>query len=160
MYLAGPDVFWPEPQARLAALAAICRAHGLDPVTPFDPLQAPPGWAALPDADRIARQNEAHIRACDAVIANLTPFRGVSADVGTAYEVGFARALGLPVYAYTTAMQTLPDRTRAAGADAFAVEDFGLRENLMLACAVALFVADAEPDAAFLACVQAISRRG
>ena len=134
-------------------LAAVCRAHGLDPVTPFDPIEEPADWAGLPEADRIARRNEAHIRGCDAVIANLTPFRGVSADVGTAYEVGFARALGRPVFAYTAALDELAARTPADGLE---IEDFGLRENLMLACGVEAFVADADLDAAFLACVQMV----
>ena len=41
------------------------------------------------------------MRSCDAAVANLTPFRGVSADAGTAFEVGFMRALGRPVLGYT-----------------------------------------------------------
>jgi Nucleoside 2-deoxyribosyltransferase len=32
------------------------------------------------------------MRGCDAMIVNLTPFRGPSADVGSAYEMGFMRA--------------------------------------------------------------------
>ena len=46
-------------------------------------------------ADSIAR-----LRQCDAVVANLTPWRGPGADPGTAFEVGFAAALGKPVLAY------------------------------------------------------------
>jgi hypothetical protein len=41
------------------------------------------------------------MRTCDAVILNLTPFRGPSADVGSAYEMGFMRALGRPIFAYS-----------------------------------------------------------
>ena len=41
------------------------------------------------------------MHSCDALVANLTPFRGVSADAGTAFEVGFMRALGRPVLGYT-----------------------------------------------------------
>ena len=50
---------------------------------------------------QISAGNEELIRSCRLLIANLTPFRGPSADVGTAYEIGFARALKLPVYAYS-----------------------------------------------------------
>jgi nucleoside 2-deoxyribosyltransferase len=35
------------------------------------------------------------------MIVNLTPFRGPSADVGSAYEMGFMRALGRPIFAYS-----------------------------------------------------------
>ncbi|EOK5970913.1 nucleoside 2-deoxyribosyltransferase [Vibrio parahaemolyticus] len=41
----------------------------------------------------ISRANEALILSADAVIANLTPFRGASADVETVYEVGMAKGL-------------------------------------------------------------------
>ena len=42
----------------------------------------------------------ANLRASDAVIANLTPWRGPGCDPATAFEVGFASALGKPVLAY------------------------------------------------------------
>ena len=38
---------------------------------------------------------------CDAMIVNLTPFRGPIADVGSAYEMGFMRALGRSIFAYS-----------------------------------------------------------
>ena len=34
------------------------------------------------------------------MLANLEPFRGSEPDSGTAFEVGYALALGKPVYAY------------------------------------------------------------
>ncbi len=97
--------------------------------------------AAGPHA--IARRNEAHIRRCDAVFANLTPFRGPGADPGTVYEVGFARALGRPVFGYACVAADHASRVRAlpgsglqrdaAGLD---IEDFGLFENLMISCGI------------------------
>ena len=81
-----------------------------------------------------------------AAIANLTPFRGVSADAGTAYEVGFMRALGKPVLAYSNTTRTLHARSLVyrAGlrlpfdfdAPGVAIEDFDLAENLMIEIAV------------------------
>lgn len=61
----------------------------------------------------IGQLNEQLIRSCDAVIANMTPFRGPSADVGTAYEMGFAAALGLTVCAYSNTTERFHARTIA-----------------------------------------------
>jgi nucleoside 2-deoxyribosyltransferase len=149
VYLAGPDVFLPDPQARGAALKAVCAAHGLRGVFPLDPIEDDPAWRALPEAQRIALRNEAHIRAACAVIANLSPFRGPSADVGTVFEIGFARALGLPIFAWSTDPRPFAARTRDFLGDAarhdttgtrdaqgMLVEDFGCTDNLMLDGAV------------------------
>jgi nucleoside 2-deoxyribosyltransferase len=151
VYLAGPDVFLPDPLARAAVLKRICARHGLSGVFPLDALAGEPAeWARLPDPQRIALRNEAHIRASAALIANLTPFRGPSADVGTVFELGFARALGLPVFGWSADAQDFTARTRAFLADAavrgadglwrdgegLALEAFGCLDNLMIDGAV------------------------
>lgn len=151
IYLAGPDVFLPDPLARGAALKAICARHGVEGVFPMDPLPSEPAaWAALPEFQRIALRNEAHIRAADALIANLTPFRGPSADVGTVFEIGFMRALGRPVFGWSNTAVDFATRTRAfLGATAveapdgtwrdgeeMALERFGCLDNLMIDGAV------------------------
>ena len=64
-------------------------------------------------AQRIARRNEAQIRSCEALIANLTPFRGPSADAGTVFEVGFASALGLRMFGWSNDARPFAERTRA-----------------------------------------------
>jgi nucleoside 2-deoxyribosyltransferase len=162
VYLAGPDVFLPDPHARSASLKAICSRHRLVGVFPLDPI-AVPGGPLMPEWQRIALCNEAHIRSCDMLIANLTPFRGVSADPGTVYELGFMRALGRPVFGWSASALSLKDRTRA---DGLLVEDFGLADNLMIAGAIAasggVFVAEtlAEPWAdlsVFERCVAAVA---
>lgn len=152
IYLAGPDVFFPDPLARGATLKAVCLEEGLEGVFPLDPPRAGvvPGWLTLPPAPRIARCNEAHIRGCVALIANLTPFRGPSADPGTAYEIGFARGLGLPVLGWSSDPRPFTERTIAnpatgarRGADGawrdaegLEIEAFGCTDNLMLDAAV------------------------
>jgi nucleoside 2-deoxyribosyltransferase len=145
------------------------------------PLDTSLDLAGLPKheaARRIALANEALIRSCDGLIANMTPFRGAGMDAGTAYEIGFARALGKPVFGYTNTEAdyqtraavfqrlaaegrwTMPDAD-AAGID---IEDFDLTENLMLAVAVSesgttIIAQDADPGRemtdldAFKACV-------
>ncbi|HVZ07575.1 nucleoside 2-deoxyribosyltransferase [Rhodopila sp.] len=147
VYLAGPDVFLPEPAVWLDRKKAICAGHGLTGVSPLDALAGEPArWTSLPAWRRIALCNEAHIRGCDALLANLTPFRGPSADAGTIYEVGFARALGLKLFGYATVAAPFLDRTiahldgAAAQAedgswrdpDGLQIEQFGLFDNLMI----------------------------
>ncbi len=148
VYLAGPDVFLPDADAVAARKKAICAAHGLDGIFPTD--TAPPQEPGLPEHARIYRANEAHLRSADAVIANLTPFRGPSADAGTVYEVGFMRALGRPVFGYSTDPRQFAARsiailgdtaTRNADgywrdADGLFVESFGLIDNLMIDCGI------------------------
>jgi len=166
VYLAGPDVFFPDAPARGRALKAICAEHGLLGLFPLD--GEVPGQ---PDAASIAAANEALIRSSDAVIANLSPFRGASADSGTAFEVGFARALGKPVFGYTLDPRPYEDRCAAppvnaapdrAGtlrdADGLEVERFGLAENLMIACGLA-FLALPPPGAALPAADLSLFRR-
>ncbi len=184
VYLAGPDVFLPDPVDRGAALKAICAEHGLEGVFPLDPVEdEPAAWQALAPAQRIALQNEAHIRRVQALIANLTPFRSPSADVGTVFELGFARALGLPVFAWSNDPRRFVERTLAwlgsaarsdghdgwRDADGMAVEAFECVDNLMIDGAIAasgcsiLFGAKAanrwQDLGAFTRCVALAARR-
>jgi nucleoside 2-deoxyribosyltransferase len=146
VYLAGPDVFLPDAAGWLERKKAICAGFRLAGVSPLDPMAGEPAeWAVLPEWRRIALRNEAHIRSCAAIVANLTPFRGPSADVGTVYEVGFARGLGLKVFGYATVTAAFLDRTLSSvgggrqapdgswwDPDSLLVEQFGLFDNLMI----------------------------
>jgi nucleoside 2-deoxyribosyltransferase len=149
VYLAGPDVFFRDAEAWSEHRKAICAQHGLAAVSPLDPLtEEAAGWSDLPEWQRIAFRNEAHIRGSNAVIANLTPFRGPSADTGTVYEVGFARALGRMVFGYTNCAAPFTQRSldyaRAHGGpigspgriwrdgDGLLIEQFRRFDNLMI----------------------------
>src|SRR6266702_3428190 len=101
IYLAGPEVFLRNAVEAGAAKVELCARHGLEGKYPLD-AQLDLGNLALAErAYAIARANEGLIGDCDAVIANLTPFRGPGADTGTAYEVGYARGRGMPVFGYS-----------------------------------------------------------
>ena len=126
-YLAGPDVFLSDAVAVGSRKKELCGRYGLSGHFPLDN-DLPP--QAMP----IYRANVALIRSCDLVIANLTPFRGPSADAGTVFEVGYAAALGLPVWGYSADGRIYADKTSP---DRYAVEDFGLTDNLMIPCAIA-----------------------
>jgi nucleoside 2-deoxyribosyltransferase len=146
VYLAGPDVFLPDAIAWMERKKAICASVRLIGVSPLDDFENEPAeWAALPEWRRIALRNEGHIRSCAAIVANLTPFRGPSADVGTVYEVGFARGLGLKVFGYATVTAGFLDRTLSSigggrqdadgswrDGEGLLVEQFGLFDNLMI----------------------------
>lgn len=146
LYLAGPDVFARDVPAVAAAKKSICARHGFVGVFPSElaPLDAslPPLEQGLAIHDAL----EQGMRACDALVADMTPFRGPSMDVGTAFEIAYVRALGRPVFAYSASPEAFESRvaahfggrtTRRAdgmleGPDAFAIEEFGMHENLML----------------------------
>lgn len=150
IYLAGPEVFLADARAIAQAKQELCVRYGFVGVSPVD---NEPVVANLPKREAalsIAAANEDAIRSCDLLIANLTPFRGLSADVGTAYELGFARALGLPAFGYTNVAGNLLERARRelgevkrrataefADADGMMIEDFDCFDNLMLAGALA-----------------------
>jgi nucleoside 2-deoxyribosyltransferase len=82
------------------------------------------------------------MEACDIIIANLTPFRGPSADAGTLIEVGWFLGRGRPIFGYSNSAASFAARNRlhvAAMPDAVpgvAVEGFGLPDNLMIPGAV------------------------
>lgn len=90
---------------------------------------------------RIGAANHELIRSCEIVVANITPFRGPSADAGTVWEMGFAAGLGLRVCAYSSDPMPLTERTRKylgtssdaeRDVDGMIIEDFHLADNLML----------------------------
>lgn len=147
IYLAGPEVFHPRARELGAEKCRICESAGVEGVFPLDAELDLSGLARDEQARRIALANEALMRSCDAAIANLTPFRGVSMDAGTAYEVGFMRALGRPVFGYSNVGQDLAARSRLfrkrdalpfdVDRPAYEVEDFGLAENLMIGVGIA-----------------------
>jgi len=134
LYLAGPDVFAPDAPARFAAMRAACRAAGFTPLTPVDG-DLPPGMSGAALAAHIKQANVALLNACDAVVAHIAPFRGPNMDPGTAWEIGYAEALGKPVYLWTAEPRLLAERTPGRdGKDeqGWMIEDFGLAENLMI----------------------------
>ncbi|APR37172.1 nucleoside 2-deoxyribosyltransferase [Paraburkholderia sp. SOS3] len=158
IYLAGFDVFRPDAAAHGEQLKALCIERGLTGLYPSDG-GLPAGLDAQVAARWICDANLALIRAADAVMANLNDFRGAGEpDAGTAFEVGFAIALGKRVWGYRSDGRPLVARA-AVRMDAetafcsrgFVVEDFGLPLNLMLACTVELVIGDAA------GCLDAIS---
>lgn len=103
VYVAGP-LFTPDARDRLQRLADAVRAAGHSPVLPFGADEAwPPGGDGA--ARRAAFERcVAAVKGVDAVAAVLD---GVDVDPGTAFEVGYARARGIPVFGARTDYRTL-----------------------------------------------------
>jgi nucleoside 2-deoxyribosyltransferase len=140
VYLAGPDVFLPDAFEIGRRKIDLCMRHGLSGLYPLDNVIDP---AAEGASLRIFRGNETMMTAADAIIANLTPFRGPGADAGTVYELGYMAGLGKLCLGYSNVPSSYADRVRqfteVVGRDGrlvdaagMTVEDFGLGDNLMM----------------------------
>jgi nucleoside 2-deoxyribosyltransferase len=164
VYLAGPEVFFPDVTEVAARLKALCRAQGLEGLFPTD-AERPTGKGIGP-ALAIYLGNVALIDRSDAVVADISPFRGAGMDPGTAWEIGYAVARRLPVFAWSHDLRPYADRVGPLGsgprgpvdADGLLVEDFGLVENLMITESVV--AVDASAEAAIERCAAALRKVG
>ena len=140
IYLAGPDVFLPDAVDIGRRKAEVCARHGLTGLYPLDnAIDVSAGDASL----HIFKGNEAMMIEADAIIANLTPFRGPGADAGTVYELGFMAGRGMLCLGYSNHPACYADRVREftevnardgrlIDRHGLTVEDFGLTDNLMM----------------------------
>lgn len=145
VYLAGPEVFLPNAAEILKTKADLARDYGFTPISPGD-LEIPPAETRLQFGCNISEIDEKMMLEADAIIANLTPYRGIAADTGTTFELGFMCGLGKPVFAYTNVRKNHFERTtefyqgnlvqdatgRMRGPDGLAVENCDMIDNLML----------------------------
>ena len=179
IYLAGPDVFLPDAVAIGKRKVEICARHGLSGLYPLDNAV---DLSARDASLAIFKGNEAMMDAADAIIANLTPFRGPSADAGTVYELGYAAGRGKLCLAYSNDPSPYPERVarmtdvtkcpagHLVDRDGLTVENFGWTDNLMMIHALDLhgcpLVTPQQPPAdiwrdltAFEACVRLAADR-
>lgn len=146
VFLAGPDLWFPDAATHLEDMAEVCRASGLTARFARTDLNE------TVRSEVMAREIYANalqaVRGSDALIANLTPWRGPNADPGAAFEMGFASALGKPVLAYMNVTNeddadyrsrveamvgAVPgDDGRWFDMDDGEIEDLALPENVML----------------------------
>lgn len=146
VYLAGPEAWFPDAANHAAAQRAACELAGVIGLTPAD-LVSTPGGTELAARELYAART-ALMRRADAAIVNLTPWRGVSCDAGSAFEAGFMASLGKPVFGFLNLSDEIDaeyrDRVESLvgaqldehghwlDADGCVIEDFGLPETLML----------------------------
>jgi nucleoside 2-deoxyribosyltransferase len=146
IYLAGPDVFLPDARDVGRRKVDLCARHGL---TGLYPLDNTINLAANDASLQIFRGNEAMMNQADAIIANLTPFRGPGADAGTVYELGYMIGRGKLCLGYSNDPSPYAERVaqftavtsgggRLVDSQELTVEDFGLADNLMMVHALDL----------------------
>ncbi|KGE00182.1 nucleoside 2-deoxyribosyltransferase [Rhizobium sp. YS-1r] len=145
IYLAGPEVFLQDAMAVMREKRRLARSFGFEPTGPgSDENQGP---VVGLNATAIYARNEDAMRRAEFCLANITPFRGISADPGTVYEIGFMIALGRTVWAYTNHPDDYGVRVRSIwyagleidegsgrrrGPDGLAIENHGKADNLMI----------------------------
>ena len=157
IYLAGPEVFLPDPVAageeKKARITELSRASDW----PFELAGLYPLDCKVENAGpdfhtgiRIYRANVEFMDRAYAVAANMVRFRGPSMDVGTAFEMGYMRGLGKPVFAYYEAAPfygreeapgrfvdrvrkyyAVSDHDPRVDVDGQSIEDFQMADNLM-----------------------------
>lgn len=146
IYLAGPEVFLPDAVDIGRRKVEICARHGLTGLYPLDNVI---DLSARDASLRIFKGNEAMMDRADAIIANLTPFRGPGADAGTVYELGYMAGRGKLCLGYSNIPGFYADRAgdftkvssedgRLIDAEGLTIEDFGLADNLMMIHALEL----------------------
>lgn len=144
IYLAGAEVFDPDAEAIAGMMKHTLHGKGMKGAFPSD-TRLPPGYTGRSAGIWIRDSNMRTIRSSAGVIASMKRFRGPSMDVGTAYEMGVAAALEIPVVGWISGERgdyasRISHSVNADGQrideDGMFVEDFGLEDNLMMACGV------------------------
>ena len=107
IYVADNTRLWPEDDAvqERRRVEALCRPRGFECAWPFEHFCFPEKFSTdlaasarvLPKAPLVYLQESA------AMVAEVTPHRGISLNPVIAFEMGIAVLLGLPVFAWTTA---------------------------------------------------------
>lgn len=127
-YMAGPDVFFPNAIENAAVVRELCEKYDIEALIPLDNEVQHTNDKVQISTD-IFEKNVKLLESADIVIANLSPFRGPSADVGTVWEIGFGYAQKKPIFAFTNDTREYKYRVNA---DGMAIEDFGNIDNTMI----------------------------
>lgn len=158
IYLAGPEVFLPKPVEAGAAKKKIIKQLNRHYNWPFTLVGLYPMDNEIdnfaPDIATGMKIYYANIKLMDKahyVAANMVRFRGPSMDVGTAFEMGYMRGAGKPVFAYydtipfygadeqaglyaerTTKLYPLHPTDKSRDVHGQSIENFGMADNLMM----------------------------
>lgn len=171
IYLAGPEVFLPNAIEVLNHHKTLCKNFGFVGLSPLDPDLKKQNLSGLELANQIFQSNAQLIQNCDMVVANIHFFRGAVIDDGTAWEIGYAYALGKKIFGYLDSKIPLPEKSKhkiktfyhpsgyLMDEEGYLLnEDFGNSVNLMIEFSIKgsggeIVVGD------FQACLQFISQK-
>jgi nucleoside 2-deoxyribosyltransferase len=115
VYLAGPMIFEADPDRYFRVMKDICRGHGLEGIGPLDNQLQLDGVASGNALNmRIYHADCGLMETCDAGLFCLDGFRETpEMDPGTAFEVGYMRALGKPISGWTQQPEPYPEKVAA-----------------------------------------------
>ncbi len=148
IYLGGPDTTFHHSHKTGARKKALCAERGFEGLWPLDnPI--PEKADGSPQDAEIYRKILTLMETSHCAIFNLSAFRGPAADDRTAFELGYAIALGKPCFGYVNDPMTISERTAQLGLVDYdeakgewrvghgqLVENWGHPQNLMIANAI------------------------
>lgn len=147
IYLAGPTVFLKNSDIVFKELTNLFSLNGFQAITPFESELNPFLKTKREVSSKIYQENLEKIHQCDAIVADLNPFRseGFEPDSGTVFEVGYGYALKKPIIAVLTDQRPLRTKLSESLGEYettrgffdkkhdLLIEDFDNPVNLMLA---------------------------
>ena len=146
LYIAGPGVFFPDAVQHRDRKKELCSQYGFIGLSPLDYELQSNSDNPFVFSQEIFQANIELMNTADVIIADLTPFRGSSADAGTVLEIGYMHALGKPTYGYSNSETTYLERVNhgsPSDLNSHRIEDFGLNDNLMLIHSCTFFTSKA-----------------
>ena len=143
VYLAGPEVFHADARAIGARKKEVCTRYGLEGLFPLDnEVEVPDDAEPAAIAAHIYAANIDLVKKADGIVANVSPFLGALADDGTAFEIGYGVARGIPIALYdngtgctSTKASEFAQAAPQLRDSKVTAEDFQLPVNLMLSIA-------------------------
>lgn len=140
IYIAGPDVFYPNSNE----ISKSYKEYIKNTCKDWEGIY--PGDSDSESSKLIFAHNINMIRNSDIIVANLNDFRGRDVDSGTAFEIGYAYSLNKSIYGYMKDTRPLVDKipshyiiedyyskSNLKDFDNNRIENFGYPVNLMLA---------------------------
>jgi nucleoside 2-deoxyribosyltransferase len=153
IYLAGPDVFYPNSREISKELTIKCDKMGFQGMYPIDGLLELDGLSKEEAGVAICQKNMELIKESDIVIVNLDPHESkYQPDSGSVFEVGVAIALGKKVFVYMNDTRSYLDkhdkdtlikrqkegREYYVDVDELEIEDYDSPLNVMLGYSIGL----------------------
>ena len=126
VYLADFEMFLPTCEETVKYWKKVCDKYGFIGLFPGEGDPVEPGedyWQRVFDHDYT------HMRNCDMCIAQLDDWRGHECDSGTAFELGWFIAKGLPSYGFYTGKTPLTDRDIEKDEDGYDLNGFAVEDK-------------------------------